>query len=71
MTEESMGRARKDLAPELDSHDTVPDPTVKIVPKTPQECLLQAHTYLMSIKPTAGDPRLGLHNDILKSPSET
>lgn len=66
-----MGETRRDLAPALDSHDTAPDPTINIVPKTPQECLLQAQTYLMSIKPTVGDPRLGLHNDILKSLTQT
>ena len=64
MPPEVMGATRKDLAPGFDTHGT--PPVISTIPKTPQECLLQAQTYLMSMNPTTGDPRLGLHNDILQ-----
>ena len=50
----AMGATRKDLASDLNRHGATP--TASVVPKTPQECVLQAQTYLMAMNPAVDDP---------------
>ena len=59
-----MGATRKDFASDLNKQGATP--TASVVPKTPQECVLQAQTYLMAMNPAVDDPRHEFHRDILQ-----
>ena len=59
-----MGATRKDLASDLNKQETTP--AASVVPKTPQECVLQAQTYLMAMNPAVDDPRHEFHKNILQ-----
>ena len=62
MPPEVIGTTRRNLALDLNVQGTAP---VSVVPKTPQDFVLQAQTYLMAMNPSVDDPRHGFHNEIL------
>jgi hypothetical protein len=55
-----MATISKDLASYLDDHRATA--STSVVPKTPQDFVLQAQTYLMAMNPAKDDPRHDFHN---------
>ena len=64
MPPEVLGATRKDLDSGFSKQKATP--TASVIPKTPQECVLQAQTYLMDMNPAADDPRHEFHQGILQ-----
>ena len=64
MPPEVLGATRKDLNSGFNKQKATP--TASVMPKTPQECVLQAQTYLMAMYPVADDPRHKFHQGILQ-----
>ena len=62
MPPETMDHTRRNLDPDLAKSRTTP---ASAPPKTPQDVVLQAQTYLMAMNPSADDPRHGFHDEIL------
>jgi hypothetical protein len=63
MPPKTMDHTRRNLEPELANSGAAP---ASAPPKTPQDFVLQAQTYLMAMNPSADDPRHEFHNGILQ-----
>ena len=63
MPPEVLGATRKDLNSGFNKQKATP--MASVMTKTPQDCVLQAQTYLMAMNPAVDDPRYEFHQGIL------
>ena len=58
-----MATTRKNLASDLNDQGAA---IVSVSPKTPQDFMLQAQTYLMAMNPSVDEPRHDFHYELLQ-----